>query len=52
MLDPACPWGYERKHAALHGAQLFDEAVDAFVSMLSAIENSPDLAIRRTYFPQ
>jgi tetratricopeptide (TPR) repeat protein len=52
ILDPACPWGYERKHAALHGAQRFDEAVDVFVSMLSAIENSPDQGTRRKHVPQ
>ncbi|KAF8547486.1 hypothetical protein OG21DRAFT_1450227 [Imleria badia] len=41
-LDPSSPWGYEVKHAALHKARDYDNAVDAFKVMLSKIEQSPD----------
>ncbi|KAI6042809.1 hypothetical protein EDC04DRAFT_2600686 [Pisolithus marmoratus] len=47
--DPSYPWGYEAKHAALHGAKRYDEAIDAFKSMLDVIEESHDPAIRRMY---
>ncbi|KAI6017080.1 hypothetical protein EDC04DRAFT_486331 [Pisolithus marmoratus] len=46
-VDPTYPWGYEAKHIALHGAQRYDEAIDAFNSMLHAIEQSHDSAIRQ-----
>ncbi|KAI6022103.1 hypothetical protein EDC04DRAFT_3092806 [Pisolithus marmoratus] len=45
-VDRSYPWGYEAKHAALHGAKRYDEAIDAFESMLHAIEQSADPAIR------
>ncbi|KAI6118404.1 hypothetical protein F5141DRAFT_1061988 [Pisolithus sp. B1] len=45
--DPACPWGHEAKYVALHGAKRYDEAIDAFKSMLHAIEQSNDPAINR-----
>ncbi|KAI6094590.1 hypothetical protein F5141DRAFT_1296170 [Pisolithus sp. B1] len=45
--DPSDPWGYEAKHAALHGAERYDEAIDAFKSMLHAIEHSHYPAIRQ-----
>ncbi|KAI6030208.1 hypothetical protein EDC04DRAFT_3091788 [Pisolithus marmoratus] len=45
-VDPSCPWGYEAKHVALHGAKRYDEAIDAFKSMLHLIEQSEDPAIR------
>ncbi|KAI6144910.1 hypothetical protein BKA82DRAFT_4394211 [Pisolithus tinctorius] len=45
--DPSSPWGYEARHQALHGAKWYDEAIDAFKSMLQAIEKSPDPAIRQ-----
>ncbi|KAI6040391.1 hypothetical protein EDC04DRAFT_2894125 [Pisolithus marmoratus] len=45
--DPSCPWSYKAKHAVLHGAKQYDEAIDAFRSMLHVIEQSPDLAIRQ-----
>ncbi|KAI6144919.1 hypothetical protein BKA82DRAFT_4168114 [Pisolithus tinctorius] len=44
---PSCPWGYEAKHVALHGAKLYDEAIDAFKSMLQVIEQSHDPATRQ-----
>ncbi|KAF8554957.1 WD40 repeat-like protein [Imleria badia] len=45
--DPGSPWGYERRHAALHGLQRYDDAVDAFTRMLSLIEGSDDQDIRQ-----
>ena len=42
MLDPSSPWGYERKHAALHGAGRYDDAINMFEAMLSQISRSPD----------
>jgi hypothetical protein len=51
-LDPLSPWGYEVKHAALHKAGDFDNAVDALETMLSKIAQSPDLVIRRELYPR
>ncbi|KAI6040390.1 hypothetical protein EDC04DRAFT_2996523 [Pisolithus marmoratus] len=45
--DHSCPWGYEAKHMALHGARRYDEAIDAFKSMLQVIERSRDPEIRQ-----
>ena len=45
-LDPSSPWGYERKHAALHKAGQYDDAIGAFEMMLSKMEHSPDPEIR------
>ncbi|KAI5996844.1 hypothetical protein F5J12DRAFT_346351 [Pisolithus orientalis] len=45
-VDPSNPLGHEAKHAALHGAQRYDEAIDAFKSMLHVIEQSHDPVIR------
>ena len=45
--DPLYPWGYERRHGALHGMQRYDEAVGAFTHMLSIIEQSLDQDVRR-----
>ena len=45
-LDPLSPWGYERKHAALHDAGDYDNATDAFMTMLSKMADSPDPEIR------
>ena len=50
-LDPSSPWGYEMKHAALHKAGDFDNAVDALETMLSKIAQSPDPDIcRESYY--
>lgn len=49
MVDPLSPWGYERRHAALHGLQRYDEAIDTFDRMLSLIEKSPNPDIHREY---
>ncbi|KAI6022110.1 hypothetical protein EDC04DRAFT_2607015 [Pisolithus marmoratus] len=46
--------GYEAKHAVLHGAKRYDEAIDAFKSMLLVMERSDDSAIkqlRKSYIP-
>ncbi|KAF8552132.1 hypothetical protein OG21DRAFT_1498629 [Imleria badia] len=46
-LDPSSHHGYERKYAALHGLENYDEAINALLRMLFIIENSPDEEIRR-----
>jgi hypothetical protein len=46
-LDPLSPWGYEMKHAALHKAGDFVNAVDVLETMLSKIAQSPDLDTSR-----
>jgi hypothetical protein len=33
-LDPLSPWGYERRHAALHKAGDYENAINAFEAML------------------
>ena len=48
-LDPSSPWGYERKHAALHKAGDYDKAMSAFKTMLSEMAHSPDPEIHSTY---
>ena len=45
-LDPLSPWGYERKHAALHKAGRYDDAISMFGTMLLKISQSPDPDIR------
>jgi tetratricopeptide (TPR) repeat protein len=50
-LDPSSPWGYEMKHAALHKAGDYDNAVDAFEVMLSKIAESPDPDVQRELYP-
>ncbi|KAG2339395.1 hypothetical protein BDR05DRAFT_967930, partial [Suillus weaverae] len=39
--------GYNLKHAALHGAQRYDEAIQAFQMMLSKLDNTPDIQTRK-----
>ena len=46
MLDPCSPWGYERKHAALHGAGRYEDAIRTFEKMLLRISQSTDPEIR------
>ncbi|KAG1768783.1 hypothetical protein EDD22DRAFT_967192 [Suillus occidentalis] len=41
-LDSSSYLGYQLKHAALHGAHRYDEAIEAFNIMLSKLENTPD----------
>jgi hypothetical protein len=45
-VDPHDPWGYERRHAALHALQRNDEAVDTLKHMISLTDESPDLNTR------
>ncbi|KAI6143777.1 hypothetical protein BKA82DRAFT_4017477 [Pisolithus tinctorius] len=45
-VDPSNPWGYETKYLVLHGAKQYNEVIYAFKSMLQAIEQSNDSAIR------
>jgi len=52
MLDPSSPWGYKLKHAALHKAGDYDNAVEAFETMLSKIAQSPDLDVQRELYPR
>ncbi|KAG2337057.1 hypothetical protein BDR05DRAFT_1063445 [Suillus weaverae] len=44
---PSSHIGYQLQHAALHGAQRYDEAIDAFQTMLSKLENAPDTQTRK-----
>ncbi|KAG1795474.1 uncharacterized protein HD556DRAFT_388554 [Suillus plorans] len=39
--------GYSLKYAALHGAQRYDEAMQAFEVMLSKLDNAPDNETRK-----
>ncbi|KAF8415077.1 hypothetical protein L210DRAFT_2760275 [Boletus edulis BED1] len=41
-LNPSSPWGYERKHAALHKARDYESATCAFEAMLSKMSQSFD----------
>ncbi|KAN0084044.1 hypothetical protein V8E55_007548 [Tylopilus felleus] len=41
-VDPLSLWGYERRHAALHALQRYDEAIEASTRMHSVIEGSLD----------
>ena len=45
-LDPLSPWGYERKHAALHKAGDYENAINAFEAMLMKMPQLSDLEIR------
>ncbi|KAF8125301.1 hypothetical protein EV363DRAFT_1351347 [Boletus edulis] len=48
-LDPSSPWGYERKHAALHKAGDYENAVNAFEVMLSKMSQSTDPGIQKLH---
>ncbi|KAG1741888.1 uncharacterized protein EDB91DRAFT_1280284 [Suillus paluster] len=45
-FNPSSYRGYQLKHAALHGAQRYDEAIATFEIMLFKLENSPDTQIQ------
>ncbi|KAF8135597.1 hypothetical protein EV363DRAFT_1256153 [Boletus edulis] len=45
-LDPSSLWGHEIKHAALHKIGDYDNAIEAFETMLSKMKNSPDPVIQ------
>ncbi|KAG0709236.1 hypothetical protein DFH29DRAFT_1074959 [Suillus ampliporus] len=46
-LNPSSHVGYQLKYAALHGAQRYDEAIEAFQMMLSKLDGAPDTQIRK-----
>ena len=46
-LNPLSPWGYERKLAALQGMGRHDEAIQAYNSILSALEQFADSKMQR-----
>ena len=48
-VDSLSPWGFEKRHAALHGLQRYDEAIEAFSRMLCLIEEATDLDTRRQF---
>ncbi|KAG2342511.1 hypothetical protein BDR05DRAFT_348619 [Suillus weaverae] len=39
--------GYNLKHAALHGARRYDEAIETFQTMLSKLDHAPDIQTRK-----
>lgn len=45
-LDSRSYLGYQLKHAALHGAQRYDEAIEAFQVMLSKLDSTPNTQVR------
>jgi hypothetical protein len=49
-LNPSSYLGYEVKHTAFHGAQLYDEAIEAFQIMLSKLDNASDRS--KCYLPR
>src|SRR5258708_5452168 len=46
-LNPRSDLGHQLKHAALHGAQRYDEANEATQIMLSESDSASDMQIRR-----
>ncbi|KAG1722080.1 uncharacterized protein EDB91DRAFT_1256240 [Suillus paluster] len=46
-LKPSSHVGYEVKHAALHGAQCYDEAIEAFDMMISKLDSATDMQMRK-----
>ncbi|KAG2747698.1 TPR-like protein, partial [Suillus brevipes Sb2] len=46
-LDSLSYLGYNLKHAALHGAQRYDEAIQAFRTMLSKLDDATDIQTRK-----
>ncbi|KAG1793141.1 uncharacterized protein HD556DRAFT_1443893 [Suillus plorans] len=45
-LNPSSHIGYQLAHAALRGAQRYDEAIEAFTIMLSKLDDAPEVQIR------
>ncbi|KAJ8588826.1 hypothetical protein M405DRAFT_933863 [Rhizopogon salebrosus TDB-379] len=45
--NPSSYLGYQLKHAALHGAQRYDEAIEAFQIMLYKLDNTSDAQTRK-----
>ncbi|KAG1888594.1 hypothetical protein F4604DRAFT_1569692 [Suillus subluteus] len=48
-LNPSDYLGYQLKHEALHGAQCYDEAIEAFQIMLLKLDEAPDPQISKLY---
>ncbi|KAG1790602.1 uncharacterized protein HD556DRAFT_1488069 [Suillus plorans] len=48
-LDSLSYLGYNLKHAALHGAERYDEAIETFQTMLSILDNAPDVQTRKLH---
>ncbi|KAG2126787.1 uncharacterized protein EDB93DRAFT_1272949 [Suillus bovinus] len=46
-LDSSSYIGYHLKHAAFHGARRYDEAIQAFQTMLSKLENASDIQTQK-----
>lgn len=46
-LDSLAYLGYDSKHAALHGARRYDEAIRTLQTMLSKSDNVPDIQTRK-----
>ncbi|KAG1726991.1 uncharacterized protein EDB91DRAFT_899902 [Suillus paluster] len=46
-LNPSSHVGYEVKHAALHGAQCYDEAIEVFDMMISKLNSATDMQMRK-----
>lgn len=51
-LDPSSPLSYKMRHAVLHGAGRYIDAIDAFETMLSKMVQSPDPTIRGGSYPR
>src|SRR5258705_10418983 len=45
-MSPSSYIGYQLKHEAFHGARCYDEATEAFKTMLSKLDNAPETQIR------
>ncbi|KAG1885849.1 uncharacterized protein F5891DRAFT_1218429 [Suillus fuscotomentosus] len=45
-LNPSSHVGYQLTHAALHGAQHYDAAIEAFKIMLSKLDDSPEVRMQ------
>ncbi|KAG0703994.1 hypothetical protein DFH29DRAFT_1078588 [Suillus ampliporus] len=48
-LNPSSHVGYQLKHAALHGAQRYDEAMETLQMMLLKLDDAPDTQIRNFF---
>ena len=46
-MSPSSPWGYERKHAALHKLERYGDAIEALKTMFSILGNPSDAKSRR-----
>jgi hypothetical protein len=46
-LDPICPWGYERRRAAMPVKQSHEDRIDGFNAILLTVEKQIDQDISR-----